>query len=88
MVSGEDVRKVAKLADIGLNDKELEEFSYQCTQILTYFKELDTLESKPQKREQFNNLREDEILPSFTQKEALSNAGGDEDGFFKAPRVM
>ncbi|MDD1723878.1 MAG: Asp-tRNA(Asn)/Glu-tRNA(Gln) amidotransferase subunit GatC, partial [Methanospirillum sp.] len=39
-------------------------------------------------RERYNILREDEVLPSLAQEEALQNAGQTEKGFFKAPRVM
>ena len=37
MVLSEDVRKIAKLADVGVDDGELEEFTSQCSDILTYF---------------------------------------------------
>jgi aspartyl-tRNA(Asn)/glutamyl-tRNA(Gln) amidotransferase subunit C len=88
MVTQEDVKKVARLADVGIEDGELDEFTTQCTRILTYFAELDTLSQEPLHREQFNNLRDDVIEPSFDQEEALQNAPERENGFFKAPRVM
>ena len=89
MVLSEDVRKIAKLADVGVDDGELEEFTSQCSDILTYFEMLDAL---PQgvgiDRGLVNIFREDEVTESLSQKEALSNAAETEDGYFKAPRVM
>jgi len=35
-----------------------------------------------------NVLRNDEIVPSLSQERALANVQEQEEGFFKAPRVM
>ncbi|HWQ67333.1 MAG TPA: Asp-tRNA(Asn)/Glu-tRNA(Gln) amidotransferase subunit GatC [Methanospirillum sp.] len=89
MVVQEDVRKIARLADVGLDDTELDEFTGQCTQILSYFEMLDQLpEGSGVARTRVNIFREDEIRPSLPQSEALLNAAETENGFFKAPRVM
>ncbi|PWR71827.1 Asp-tRNA(Asn)/Glu-tRNA(Gln) amidotransferase subunit GatC [Methanospirillum stamsii] len=89
MVTAEDVRKVAKLADVGIDDSEITEFTRQCSGVLEYFEILDTLDqSKQLIRERYNILREDEVTPSLSQEESLQNAGQTEKGFFKAPRVM
>ena len=89
MVTAEDVRKIAKLADVGIDDSEINEFTNQCSGILEYFAVLDTLDqNQPLIRERYNILRDDEVLPSLSQEESLQNAGQTEKGFFKAPRVM
>ena len=89
MVTTDDVRKIANLADIGLDDEEISEFAKQCSGILEYFAVLDTLDQdKPLVQERYNILREDEVLPSLSQEESLLNAGLKEKGYFKAPRVM
>ncbi|HPY59146.1 MAG TPA: Asp-tRNA(Asn)/Glu-tRNA(Gln) amidotransferase subunit GatC [Methanospirillum sp.] len=89
MVTTDDVRKIANLADIGLDDEEISEFAKQCSGILEYFAVLDTLDQdKPLVHERYNILREDEVLPSLSQEESLQNAGLKEKGYFKAPRVM
>jgi len=89
MVTKKDVIHVGTLADVGVDDAELEEFSVQFTKILDYFKVLDELpEEHPIPSETFNILREDIITPSLDSKSARKNAGEQEDGFFKAPRVM
>ena len=89
MVTADDVKKIAKLADIGVHEEELEEFTGQCSRILTYFEMLDTLPAGSKiQRDLINIFREDEITPSLMQEEALQNAAETEDGYFKAPRVM
>jgi aspartyl-tRNA(Asn)/glutamyl-tRNA(Gln) amidotransferase subunit C len=89
MVVTDDVRKIARLADVGLDEKEIEEFTSQCSRILTYFETLDAL---PQRtgidRGLVNIFREDIVTPSLSQQEALANASETENGYFKAPRVM
>lgn len=89
MVTAEDVRKIARLADVGVDDSEIDEFTRQCSGILEYFEVLDSLEQDRQfARDRYNILREDEVLPSLPQEESLQNAGMTEKGYFKAPRVM
>jgi len=89
MVTSEDVRKIAKLADVGIDDSEIIEFTSQCSGILDYFAVLDSLDqNQPLIRERYNILREDEVSPSLSQDESLQNAGQTEKGYFKAPRVM
>jgi aspartyl-tRNA(Asn)/glutamyl-tRNA(Gln) amidotransferase subunit C len=89
MVSSDDVRKIAILADIGIDEGELGEFTTQCSEILTYFEILDTLPQGPgADRGLVNIFREDEVTPSLSQEEALRNASDTENGYFKAPRVM
>jgi len=89
MVTAEDIRKIAKLADVGIDESELSGFTKQCSGILEYFAILDTLDQdRPVTHERVNILREDEVKPSLSQEESLKNAGQTEKGFFKAPRVM
>ena len=89
MVNSDDVRKIAKLADVGIDDSELNEFTAQCSEILTYFEILDALPQETEiDRSLVNIFREDVVTPSLTQEEALRNAAETENGYFKAPRVM
>ncbi len=89
MVNADDVRKIARLADVGIDDSELQEFTTQCSEILSYFEKLDLLtQGTTIDRGLVNIFREDEVTPSLTQEEALANAADTENGYFKAPRVM
>lgn len=89
MVVADDVRKIARLADVGIDESELEEFTSQCSRILTFFEILDTLpQGSGVDRGLVNIFRDDVITPSLSQQEALANAPETENGYFKAPRVM
>ena len=71
MVTAEDVRKIAKLADVGIDDSEINEFTNQCSGILEYFAVLDTLDqNQPLIRERYNILRDHEVLPALSQGDA------------------
>lgn len=89
MVSEHDVEHIAELADIGISREELAEFTGQFNEILDYFDILDQVEAAVAFDQDLANVfREDEIEPSLSQEEVLSNARETEDGFFRAPRVM
>jgi len=89
MVSEKDVEHIGELADIGIEAAELATFTGQFNAIVEYFDVLDTVKGDDAgARDLYNILREDEIEPSLPHDVALGNAGAQEDGFIKAPRVM
>ncbi|MDD3977043.1 Asp-tRNA(Asn)/Glu-tRNA(Gln) amidotransferase subunit GatC [Methanomicrobium antiquum] len=89
MVSEEEVEGIAKLADISIDKDELAGFTSQFNNILGYFDILDTVEYEETKDDEILNiLREDEVMPSLSQADALSNADETEDGYIKSPKVM
>ena len=89
MVTEKDVQHIAELADVGISAGELGNFTHQFNAILEYFDILDRVEGKGETtRDLYNILREDEVEPSLPHDVALGNAGAQEDGFIKAPRVM
>lgn len=88
-----DVEHVARLARLGLNDKEKELFSKQLGDILSYAENLNKLEIKdipgtshaiPLK----NVLREDIAVKFEDVESILANAPEVEDHMFKVPRIM
>jgi aspartyl-tRNA(Asn)/glutamyl-tRNA(Gln) amidotransferase subunit C len=89
MVTEKDVQHIAELADVGISDGELGNFTHQFNAILEYFDTLDRVEGNGEvTRDLYNILREDEVEPSLPHEEILKNAPAQEDGFIKAPRVM
>ncbi|MDD1721445.1 MAG: Asp-tRNA(Asn)/Glu-tRNA(Gln) amidotransferase subunit GatC [Euryarchaeota archaeon] len=88
MITKADVERVANLACIELNDKELQEFTLQLGAILEYFDELSDIEAQPPKKEEENVLRPDEVTTSLPQKEALANAPRVDSGYFRGPRIL
>jgi aspartyl-tRNA(Asn)/glutamyl-tRNA(Gln) amidotransferase subunit C len=86
-VDDEEVRHVASLARVDLDDDEVELFAEQFADILDYFDALDEVPEVAHEGELDNVMRPDEVSEGLTQEEALQNAPETEDGFFKGPKV-
>ena len=86
-VDDEEVRHVASLARIDLEEREVERFADQFADILEYFEALDDVPDIEGEADLANVMRPDEVREGLTREEALSNAPETEDGQFKGPRV-
>ena len=86
-VDDEEVRHVASLARVDLDDEEIELFVEQFGDILEYFEALDDVPEVEREAELANVMRPDEVQESLSQEEALANAPETEDGYFKGPKV-
>lgn len=92
-VTKSDVEKIAELARLKFSDEELENFTHQMNDILSYMdklNELDTENVKPLSHpvEQANVFREDELRPSILTGDALKNAPDKSETHFKVPKVI
>lgn len=92
-VTKKDVEKIAELARLKFSDDELENFTPQMNEILSYMdklNELDTQNVKPLSHpvEQTNVFRDDELKPSILTEEALKNAPDKTEQHFKVPKVI
>jgi aspartyl-tRNA(Asn)/glutamyl-tRNA(Gln) amidotransferase subunit C len=92
-ISQDDVAHVAKLARLEVSEDEKVVFARQLSAILTHIdhlKRLDTAGVEPTATvlPSDNVFREDEVRPSLTPEQALSNAPDQEDGFFRVPRIL
>lgn len=87
VVSEAEVRHVADLARVDLDDPEVETFAEQFGDILADFQALDEVPEVDREADLVNVMREDEVEDGLSQEEALRNAPETEDGFFKGPRV-
>lgn len=92
-VTREDVLRCARLTCLKLREEEIEPLRRDMEQLLTHAESLNNLDLEgveptthglelPQRR------REDLILPSFTQSQALANAPDADQGHFRVPRVL
>jgi aspartyl-tRNA(Asn)/glutamyl-tRNA(Gln) amidotransferase subunit C len=86
-VDPEEVRHVADLARVDLDDESVEAFAGQFADILAYFETLDEVPEVEREEELDNVLRPDEVRDGLSQEEALSNAPDSEEGYFKGPKV-
>ena len=92
-VTKKDVEKIAELARLKFSEEELENFTPQMNEILSYMdklNELDTENVKPLSHpvEQSNVFREDEMKASIPTDEALKNAPSKDEHHFKVPKVI
>ena len=92
-LSHDEVRHIALLARLGLDEEEVEKFRAQLSNILENFEilqEVDTTDVPPTAHvvEMENVIRDDEVAPSFPQSEVLANAPREEDGFFRVRAVL
>ncbi|MFW6002813.1 MAG: Asp-tRNA(Asn)/Glu-tRNA(Gln) amidotransferase subunit GatC [Halanaeroarchaeum sp.] len=86
-VDAEEVRHVANLARVDLDDDEVATFTSQFQDILAHFDALDEVPAVEAEPDLVNVMRTDEVRESLSQEEALENAEETEDGRFKGPRV-
>ena len=92
-ISQEEVRKIAKLADLKLTSGEFERFQKQLSDILEYVAILDKLDtSKIKVTSQVTGLenvtRDDETEPSLSPIEALSSTKNKHNGYFKVKSIF
>jgi aspartyl-tRNA(Asn)/glutamyl-tRNA(Gln) amidotransferase subunit C len=92
-VKKEDVKHIARLSKLRLNEKEIEEFTEDMNQILDYVKKLekiDTSKVEPLSHplEGVNVFREDKLQKSIDREAALKNAPERTEEFFKVPKVI
>ncbi|NHN58649.1 MULTISPECIES: Asp-tRNA(Asn)/Glu-tRNA(Gln) amidotransferase subunit GatC [Halorussus] len=83
----EEVRHVADLARVGLDDEEVERFADQFGDILDYFETLEEVPEVERETDLVNVMRADEARDCLSQEEALANAPETEDGYLKGPNV-
>ena len=92
-----DVKKVATLAHLEISEEEVALYTPQMADIVKYVEqlnELDTTDVEPMlggltdEGEVTVSDRDDVVRPSFTQKEALSEAPSAVDGHFQVPKVL
>jgi len=86
-VDPEEVRHVAGLARVDLDEDEVEAFAEEFGDILDYFETLDEVPETEADPDLVNVMRTDEVREGLTREEALRNAADTEDGFFKGPNV-
>lgn len=92
-LTSDQVKKVAKLANLPLTTEEEEKYSEQLSQILDYIDQLnqvDTSNIEPTFNVTgLNNvMRKDETVVSLSQEEALSNASKKNDDMFETKGVF
>lgn len=92
-LSADEVRHVAKLANLTLKKGEVKKFQKQLSDTISYVEKLKKLKTRnvaptSQVTGLENVFREDEVRPSMSQEETLSNAKETYKGFFKVKAIF
>lgn len=92
-LSTDDVRHIARLARLGLDDEEIEQLRPQLSEIIAYAEKVGEVAAAdvPPTGHAFalrNVFREDIPHESLRPDEAISTAPAAEDGRFQVPRIV
>jgi len=92
-LSPDQVRHVAKLANLPITSQEEEMYSEQLSKILDYIDHLNSVDTSSVEPT-FNTtglsnvMRKDQVKPSISQQEALQNAPETKNGYFVTKGVF
>ena len=92
-ISSSDVRKVAHLARLELPEDQIETYTSQIEEILSYveqLQEIDTQNIHPTTRavEVVNEMREDLVEDNDSREEILNQAPHREGEYFRVPKIL
>ena len=92
-ISKEQVKKVAELAKIELNEEEIDKHSSQLEKILEYIDQLEKIDTEnipctTRAIEVINVLRTDANIKFEDRDELLNLAPARENDFFKVPKII
>lgn len=92
-ISKDQVKHVANLARLAINEEEAEKYSEQLSAIIDFseqLNELDTTGVEPTTHvlDMKNVLRKDEPKEWISKEDALKNAPDQQDGQFRVPSIL
>lgn len=92
-ITRETVRKIARLANLTMQEAELDQYAGQLEHILEYVHKLNQLDTAgvPQTTQALplqDIWREDAVKPGLEQEEALAAAPDPADECFRVPRII
>lgn len=92
-LTSDQVKKVAKLANLPITEEETDKYSEQLSKILAYIEQLNQAQTAGVEPTfnvtgLSNVLGEDEEKPSLSQEESLQNSPNKKNGFFVTKGVF
>ena len=92
-ISSDEVKKVAQLSRLELNENEIHQHAEQLEKILTYIKQLEKINTEnvpctTRAIEVINVLRKDDNKNYENSEEILDLAPSRENNFFKVPKII
>ncbi len=95
MISKEEVKKVAKLARLGLAEKEIGKFQQELSSILDYVKKLKKADvskieptSHPNKAENVMRADDGHSCSAETKKSMIEQAPEEKDGYVQVKQIL
>ncbi|UOR13859.1 Asp-tRNA(Asn)/Glu-tRNA(Gln) amidotransferase subunit GatC [Halobacillus amylolyticus] len=92
-ISKDEVKHVAHLARLSINEEEADTFTKQLDDIITYAEQLNELDTEGVEPTTHvldlqNVMRKDEPKQWISKEDALKNAPDQQDGQFKVPSIL
>ncbi|MEW6117839.1 MAG: Asp-tRNA(Asn)/Glu-tRNA(Gln) amidotransferase subunit GatC [Nitrospirota bacterium] len=92
-ITKDEVRHIAKLSRLALNEDEVEIFSTQLSAIVEYVEQLNKLDTSGIEPTShvlpLNNVMRDDItMPSLPREDALQNAPDATEKFYRVPKII
>lgn len=92
-ISREEIVRIAKLAMLNLTDAEIDTYTQDMQEILSYAEMINQLDTSDTDEtigaiEQKNVFRKDEIVAFENRDALLQNAPTQEEGMFQIPKVI
>ncbi|MGP4071813.1 Asp-tRNA(Asn)/Glu-tRNA(Gln) amidotransferase subunit GatC [Piscibacillus sp. B03] len=92
-ISKDQVKHVANLARLAINEEEAEKYSEQLSAIIDFSEQLNELDTKGVEPtthvlDMKNVLRKDEPKEWISKEDALKNAPDQQDGQFRVPSIL
>lgn len=97
MITTDEIRKIANLANLEITNEEVELYTAQMANIFAYVEQLNELDIEQiapalggltKEGEATDTVRADEIRPSLGQELALKEAPAQAAGHFRVPKVL
>jgi len=87
------VKTISKLANINITEKQTEKYAVDLSSVVGYMEEIKNIDvehiaetSRVSNEE--NVLRNDEVVPSLPQEEALKNTKKKHEGYFVVDQIL
>ena len=92
-LNADQVKKVAKLANLQILEEEVEKYAHQLSEILDYIDLLEKVDTKNvdptfNVTGVFNHMSSDTVLESLTDRETLQNVKSKKNGYFVTKGVF
>lgn len=93
IINEDEIRHIAKLANLNLNEKEIKDYAKDLTDILGMANLInnvntDNVDETIGSNGLYNVFRKDVIKQNTTRENLLSNAPSQDDGMFRIPKVI